>query len=419
MPSSLSSLRTRILKRADMESSSFVDNDEMADYINGSIAGLIDILVEADDDHSLSSYTITTGKNNLIAYSDDFSQSSWTMLNAALSTEKVRNHLGVNSATGVIPSMSNTSQGFQVFEHTPVTEGTQYTWSIYAKKATAGAGWVRLFWLKDASTPDGGAYFNLNTGTIGTISSSVEDAFIEEQDDDWWRIGITFIPTSLTVANTINFMMLLAEADGDSTFAGDAATVHGYFDNAQFTAGTGFDDYIKTTSSAITGQKADRYELPRDCYHLKGVDYIYSSSESQTLLPFNFNERNKYKSPYSNISTSSNIVNYHYRWMGDNLILTPEPENNLSIKVWYYAKPKELVNDTDSLDFHNRYEEWIIIDSAIKCLLKEESSVTALTKEREKVEERIRNAIAKRDTGFSDTMSDISTMNNDFGDNWY
>lgn len=56
----LSDMRTRIRRRADMENTSFVSDAELKDWINDSLSELYDILISKDEDFYLSEYNFST-----------------------------------------------------------------------------------------------------------------------------------------------------------------------------------------------------------------------------------------------------------------------------------------------------------------------------------------------------------------------
>lgn len=58
-------------------------------------------------------------------------------------------------------------------------------------------------------------------------------------------------------------------------------------------------EYFLNEAAIITGGGVDIYDLPPDFYRLLGVDAQINSTQSVTLEPFNFIERNLYKSAYA------------------------------------------------------------------------------------------------------------------------
>jgi hypothetical protein len=73
MAETLSSLRTRVRERADMENSTFVEDAELNQYINSSYQELYDLLVASFEDYytgAPTSFTIASGSNTYTLPSD-------------------------------------------------------------------------------------------------------------------------------------------------------------------------------------------------------------------------------------------------------------------------------------------------------------------------------------------------------------
>lgn len=396
----LSDLRDRILKRSDMSNSGFVSTSELDSYINTSLGGLTDILSEENDEFSLKTFSFTTGLSNLLLQSDNLEEEEWVQTNIAVNSDNVRDHEGdFNSADLVPDATSGLHNIIQTVAAASFTDDEDYTFSVRAK-AGSGSNTVQLAFTGDGS---GSVIFDVSAGTFVQTGSIVK-VFMREEEDSWWRIGISFDAGSSTNA------LKIACVSGASTltFSGTASTIYTYITEPQLTQGVGLRTYLLTTTSSAASS-SDVYNLPEDLQTLKGVDRVYSSTESETLLPFNWNNRNRYKSPYNYLY--SNISNYRYRWMGEQIHISPTPTSGKTFKIWYHPLPRELVADSDSWNFRNRYEEWLILDCVIKCLQKEETSAAHLVKERDKIEERIRNSIGDRDSQFSTTVTDVTRMN--------
>ena len=58
-------------------------------------------------------------------------------------------------------------------------------------------------------------------------------------------------------------------------------------------------------------------------------------------------------------------------------------------------------------DFYSGWDEYVIIDSAIKMLLKEEADVTALLLQKNQLRERIITESQNRDAGEPQTVTDV------------
>ncbi len=142
-----------------------------------------------------------------------------------------------------------------------------------------------------------------------------------------------------------------------------------------------------------------------DFYKLYGLDAKINFSDWTTLSPFNFNERNRFQ--HFNVSTYLGITNFRYRLNGGNIIFAPIPDSAMPVRLWYIPVAPRLTNLTDTLDDLNEYDEYIIVDVAIKMLQKEESDVSVLMAQKAALKLRIEQAAQNRDAGKSETISDI------------
>ena len=170
------------------------------------------------------------------------------------------------------------------------------------------------------------------------------------------------------------------------------------------------DDYYLTDSTISLTVSTDTYDLPTDFYKLVGADLLISpTDEPITLQPFMFAERNRYR--FRNGTYFYGDSEYKYRIMGNSIKFIPQPNNNYQAKLWYIPAFTELEVDSDEFDGINGYEEWVIIDAAIKMLVKEESDTQQLERAKAQQTQRIENAAANRDVGMPQTISDVHYLN--------
>ena len=144
---------------------------------------------------------------------------------------------------------------------------------------------------------------------------------------------------------------------------------------------TVYSDYYFNTYS-FTTTSADTYPLPSDFYKLVGVDQIINpgTGQSISLKPYNFQERNSYT-----------------QFVG---AATP-------MRLHYVPVMTKLVADADTFDGINGYEEYIVIDAAIKAMTKEESDTSQLKMDKEAMRKRIIDSAPPRDASKSDRITDI------------
>lgn len=153
-----------------------------------------------------------------------------------------------------------------------------------------------------------------------------------------------------------------------------------------------------TTSTVASGDST--ITLPSDFYKLRGVDF-YLGGRWCDLEQFNFNERNLDSTTYSFAGTQ-----VKYRLQGSTLKFIPEDNASGQYRIWYTPIPTALSSDSDSFDGINGWEEYVVVDAAIKCLIKEESSTNELMQIKAQLAKRISDMSAKRDSAKPKTITD-------------
>ncbi len=175
------------------------------------------------------------------------------------------------------------------------------------------------------------------------------------------------------------------------------------------------EDYY-TTSTTFTLSSSDNgvYALPSDFFKLRGVEYLLSG-EYITIYPYNWNERNSYnKSVTQALRPTGGRA---YRMMGSNLRIRPSDSAVGSYQMWYVPTLTALSADTDVVDTimtRAGWEEYVVIEAAIKCLAKEESSTTHLMQEKMILKQRIIESASERDIDQPEKISDIRGNHGDF-----
>lgn len=159
------------------------------------------------------------------------------------------------------------------------------------------------------------------------------------------------------------------------------------------------DYYVVSQTVAIVGGQ-NEYSLPDNFYKVLGVDYTVNS-KPVPMSRFNFRDRHL----YNYLDARPEIVRYAV-W-GNLIVFKPQAPNIANFTIWYVPAITKLVNDNDTLDGVNGWEEFIILDSAIKCMIKEESDPSDLMADRDKVVERITTMSKDRDQGEPKTTTDI------------
>lgn len=125
------------------------------------------------------------------------------------------------------------------------------------------------------------------------------------------------------------------------------------------------------------------FALPSDFFKLLGVDLQLTTGNYLTLKPFQFSERNAW-TPYNN----------------------QIPAAGQTVRVFYVPKLTPLAADGSTLEGVNGWEEYIIVDAALKALAKEESDVSVMAARKAALLQRLNDEMEARDTGMPMRVAD-------------
>lgn len=162
------------------------------------------------------------------------------------------------------------------------------------------------------------------------------------------------------------------------------------------------EDYYVTSGTVSLVNGTDSYSLPADFYKLLGVDVDYNGQQI-AIKPFMFAER-------SRMQTALSGAPFRYRLQGSNIKFIPEPDTSYTVTLWYVPRFTALSADASTFDGINGWEEYVIVDAAIKMLQKEESDVSILMAQKEALRGRINTMAANRDSGEPQRIVDVEDV---------
>lgn len=166
------------------------------------------------------------------------------------------------------------------------------------------------------------------------------------------------------------------------------------------------EDY-NLTSGNLTISSGNTIALPADFYKLRGVDDLsYGTTSPRTCRKFNWNERNKFQP--ETLASADRLYEYsevQYRIVGNTLFIEPEESAVRSYKLWYIPTLPTLTADGDLADGVQGWLEYVIVDAAIKCLVKEESDIRPLMTIKQEIQERITRMRHNRDQALPEKIA--------------
>jgi hypothetical protein len=175
----------------------------------------------------------------------------------------------------------------------------------------------------------------------------------------------------------------------------------------------GNDYFVASPVTFTTDGTNDRYALPDGTlysaapalYKSLGVDLQVQGGQIwQTLKPFSFTERNRYATSGAQVLNRNSAI--CYRLNGSYIWFTPLPQSGLTMRLWYIPQATTLSSDSDTFDGISGWEEYVIVDAAIKAAQKEESDVSVLMAQKQALTARIQSMAENRDAGSPATVTD-------------
>lgn len=195
------------------------------------------------------------------------------------------------------------------------------------------------------------------------------------------------------------------------------------------------DDYFFAPALLISLTGAEYYPIPNGSnysaapalYKLNGIDANVSGASTGPnagwvpLARSNWSDRDRYTSWPGQAGALNNIYQMSYRQMGSNIFLFPANQSML-IRVWYIPILTQMLQDADMMPFSiSGWSEYVIVDCAMKAMIKEESleKWNALQASKDRLLERIEVTAANRDVGQPNTISNFrATMGDPGFSNW-
>jgi hypothetical protein len=159
------------------------------------------------------------------------------------------------------------------------------------------------------------------------------------------------------------------------------------------------------------------YPLPSDFAHVISVDIAISSSCVITATQFQEEQRNVFK--FYPVGAWIWNQPVYYQIQGPNIVFIPGPIGNFNIQVNYCPIAPTLARPLDSFDSINSWEEFIVLDVAIKLLIKDgQTDIIPLLQGRlEQQRARIKTLVPKRDMQQSEMVHEAGGSD-DFADWW-
>jgi hypothetical protein len=192
---------------------------------------------------------------NLLTYSQDYTNASWSKSGITISANVITSPNGNVNASKLVENGTLVEYG----AYKGITKGFIYSHSIYAKKAERD--WIKVNPIAGANKS---VWFNLANGTIGTNNSGAP-ATIESVGNGWYRC---IVNGANHLSGASFFSVMPCTNNNVETYTGTSGSGV-YIWGAQLVTGTVAKEYFPTT---------DRLNVPR-------LDYTNSTCPSILVEP--------------------------------------------------------------------------------------------------------------------------------------
>jgi hypothetical protein len=154
-------------------------------------------------------------------------------------------------------------------------------------------------------------------------------------------------------------------------------------------------DYFASSASISLLPNQDTYALPLDFYKLLWAEVLGNDGFYYKMKRFEVTEKNYGRSPLNYF-----ITDLKYRLRNDSIVFNNQRQTTASsVRVWYTPVYTSLTADIDVLNGFNGWDEFVILKSARKALVKEESPTGELDQELAVMYARLESMGDNRDQG--------------------
>jgi hypothetical protein len=182
--------------------------------------------------------------HNLLLQSQTFDNASWTKTSSSITANAATAPDGTLTGDKLI---GNSGLNGSVSQIISFTSGTSYAVSFFAQKAEFDIVQLRVGSSAFAGTTGNRTVdFNLTTGSVSSVGSSISSASITAVGNGWYRCVSIVIPTS-TASDSV-FIRISNTGDGTSGL---------YIWGAQLAVGPYPLDYTPTTTAVVYGPRFD------------------------------------------------------------------------------------------------------------------------------------------------------------------
>jgi hypothetical protein len=168
------------------------------------------------------------------------------------------------------------------------------------------------------------------------------------------------------------------------------------------------EEYVSSSTAFTTVAGQSDYALPTTFLKLYGVD-LNVGGVNKALRPYMRAERGAYRDDQLGMNRAP-----RYSLVGSNLRLYPVPSGGLTGAILYAPVFTLLSSGSDTCNFPNGWERYVVLYAAIQATIKEESSPSALMAVLEKEEADLDKFKMERDLAAPKQVVDLDIADFDW-----
>lgn len=174
--------------------------------------------------------------------------------------------------------------------------------------------------------------------------------------------------------------------------------------------------YSRSSHTFTTTGSRQTYQLPQDFLALLSVDAFTSGGSPVEALSYQEEQRNAFRNAHV-LSGWGSASPVYYQLQAGFISFIPIPQGQYSVTLNYVPTAPVLSDPDDFIDSVNGWEQMIVLDAAIKCLIKagEPEMIAQLSVRLERQRERIRAMAPRRD---QQTAERVHVVANRGADDW-
>lgn len=165
--------------------------------------------------------------------------------------------------------------------------------------------------------------------------------------------------------------------------------------------------YYGTEATVATVADTKTSSLAASFYKLIGME-VTLGGVTIPIKRLNWTEGTRYRNAAGGWAGGwSNGTDIRYELAAGSVYWFPTPKAAHTVTYWYVPSHTVMTADGDTFDGVNGWEEYIVVDAAIKMITKEEGDTRTLERAKDDLKARIHKLAEEVDHGYPETIVDV------------